>query len=292
MEEILNRLEILLKSDGIHVVQILVTLVGGIVLSNFVCSLLRRLLQRRDDARGTGTGFIVSLVRIGLYLGVFFATAVEMGIPPDSILAEFGIITVAVSLALKDTIASLANGIMILTTKPFRQGDHIEAGGVEGIVKGIHLFYTELLSFDNRVLSVPNQSVVNGKLINDSRMPTRRVEVTAEVAYGSDLDTVKRTLSLAISRVPHILKTPPPFVRMTEMGASSLVFTVRIWTYTDQYFAVKADLTEEIYRALCDADISIPFPQMDVHLPDLPNLANVGATAADAARSKGGEPDA
>lgn len=272
MDTILNQLEILLKTDGIRFAQAVVTAVGGVLIANILCKVMTRFSERSSHIESSASGFIIKIVRICMYVGVFFAVAVELGLPTDSIVAELGILTVALSLALKDTIASLANGIMIVTTKPFGQGDHVVVGGVDAVVKSIHLFSTVLTTYDNQIITIPNQSVINGTITNYSRMPTRRVSVVASVAYGSDIEEVKRILSGVVHATAHILKTPAPFIRMTAMGASSLDFTIRVWTYTDNYMGVMCDLNEGIYKAMNKAGIEIPFNQLDVHLRDLPEI--------------------
>lgn len=284
METILNQLEILFKTNGILFARVVVTAVGGVLLVHLFCRGMTRLAGRSRHIEGSAATFVIKVVQIALLVGVFFLVAGELGLPTDSLIAELGIITVALSLALKDTIASLANGIMIVTTKPFVQGDHVAVAGVDAEVKSIHLFSTVLTTYDNQVITVPNQSVVNGTIVNYSRLPTRRVTVVASVGYGADIDAVKQVLGGVVQAVPHILKSPAPFIRMTEMAASSLNFTVRVWTYTEYYLGVRCDLTEGIYKALHEANIEIPFDQLDVHLRDLPDvrLAAAGKEGEDA----------
>lgn len=272
MDMILDQLEIVLKTNGILFAQVVVTAVGGVLLVNVLCHLLTRLAERNEHIDNSSFNFILKVVRCALYIGVFFLVIRELGLPTSSIVAELGVITVAISLALKDTIASLANGIMIVTTKPFAQGDHVVVGGVDAVVKSIQLFSTVLTTYDNQVITVPNQSVINGSITNYSRMPTRRVSVVASVGYGSDIDEVKRVLAGVVRGTAHVLKTPAPFIRMTSMAASSLDFTIRVWTYTDNYMGVLCDLNEGIYKALNKANIEIPFNQLDVHLRDLPEV--------------------
>ncbi|MDD4849791.1 MAG: mechanosensitive ion channel [Gemmiger sp.] len=272
MDTIISQLEIMLKTNGIQVAQVLVTGVGGVLLVNFICHLASRFADRSNHIDSSASDFIIKVVRILLYIGVFFAIAWELGLKTDSLIAELGVITVAISLALKDTISSLANGIMIVTTKPFVQGDHVVVGGVDAVVKSIHLFSTVLTTYDNQIIIVPNQSVINGSITNYSSMPTRRVSVVVNVAYGSDVEELKRVLANVVRATAHILKTPAPFIRMTNMGASSLDFTIRVWAYTEHYMGVLCDLNEGVYKALNKAGIEIPFNQLDVHLRDLPRV--------------------
>lgn len=272
MDTLFTQLEIIMKTSGIGVARIIVTAIGGVLLTNVICKFFTRVSVRSSFIESATAHFAISVLKISLYIAVGFSVASQLGVSTDSLVAELGIMTAALSLALKDTISSLANGILIVATKPFVQGDHVIVGGVDAQVKSISLLSTVVTTYDNQVITIPNHSVIGGNITNYSKMPTRRVTVVASAAYGSDVDEVKKILARVVQSTANVLKTPAPFIRMTNMGASSIDFTVRVWTYTDKYMGVMCDLNEGIYKAMNEAGVEIPFNQLDVHLRDLPTV--------------------
>lgn len=270
MDTFMSQLEIIMKTNGIGVARLIVTAVGGVLLTNIVCKFFTRISVRSSYIESATAHFAISVLKIVMYVAVGFSVALQLGFSSSSLVAELGIMTAALSLALKDTISSLANGILIVATKPFVQGDHVIVGGVDAQVKSISLLSTVVTTYDNQVITIPNHSVINGNITNYSKMPTRRVTVIASVAYGSDVDEIKKILAKVVKDTANVLKTPAPFIRMTCMGASSIDFTVKVWTYTDKYLGVMCDLNEGIYKAMNENGVEIPFNQMDVHLRDLP----------------------
>ena len=167
-----------------------------------------------------------------------------------------------------DAILGFAAGIMLLVFKPIHVGNYIEAAGTAGTVADLGLFSTTLTTPDNKTVFIPNGQIIGGVITNYSLKDTRRVDVTFGVAYGTDTEAVKETVMAIANAHEKVLKDPAPFLRMTEMADSSLNFTVRVWVNSTDYWGVKFDLNESIVAALAENNISIPFPQLDVHIVD------------------------
>jgi small conductance mechanosensitive channel len=189
-----------------------------------------------------------------------------MGIEMTSFIAILGAAGLAVGMALSGTLQNFAGGVMILIFKPFKVGDFIDAQGYMGVVKEIQIFVTILTTPDNKTVIIPNGPLSNGSLTNFSTQPQRRVDWTFGIAYGDDYDTAKTMLLKMMDEDKRILKDPDPFVALGEMADSSVNLTVRAWVNASDYWDVFFDMNEKFYKNADKAGLSIPFPQMDVHL--------------------------
>ena len=155
---------------------------------------------------------------------------------------------------------------MILFFKPFKVGDYIEAQGEAGTVKEISVVYTELLTPDGKRITVPNGALTNSTIKNYSAEALRRVDLSFSVAYDSSDEAVKDIIGTAIRSHPNALLDPEPFVRLSAHGDSALVYTARVWCKNEDYWTVYFDLIENVKTAFDQNNISIPYPQMDVHI--------------------------
>ena len=184
-----------------------------------------------------------------------------------SIVAVLGAASLAIGMALSGTLQNLAGGLVILLFKPFKVGDTIlTAAGQMGVVKKIMIFTTELHTFDNQVIFMPNGALSNGVITNMSRESLRRTDLSVSISYGDDIDAARRAILAIIKKDKRIFDDIAPTVFVANLGDSAVVLTVRYWTsYADMY-AVMADLQENIYNTLPKKKIHFPFPQMDVHI--------------------------
>jgi small conductance mechanosensitive channel len=189
-----------------------------------------------------------------------------VGTKTVSIAALIGSVGLAVGLAVKDNLANFAGGVMLLLNKPFRGGNYIEAQGVGGTVQSIGILYTTLLTPENKTIHIPNGPLSTGNITNYSTQATRRVDLTVNVDYGSDVEQVKRLLLDIAEKHPQVLDEPAPFSRMVKMNDSSIDFVLRVWTLAGDYWPVTFDLNEQTYEALNAHGLNIPFPQMTLHM--------------------------
>jgi len=189
-----------------------------------------------------------------------------VGTKAVSLAALIGSVGLAIGLAVKDNLANFAGGVMLLFNKPFKGGDYIEAQNLEGKVQSVGILYTTLITFDNKTIHIPNGPLSTGNIVNYTAQATRRVDVSVNVEYGSDVELVKSLLLEIADRHPLILKDPAPFSRMVKMNDSSIDFVLRVWTSTDDFWTVTYDLNEQIYETLNANGLNIPFPQMTIHM--------------------------
>jgi small conductance mechanosensitive channel len=188
----------------------------------------------------------------------------RFGIQTTSLVAVIGAAGLAVGLALQGTLSNLAAGVMLVVFRPFKIGDFIEAAGQSGTVKAINLFNTELATGDNVQVILPNGQVFNSAIKNFSFHDTRRVDLVFGVSYASDLKKAEGILRKLVEVDDRIASVPAPFVKVTNLGASSVDFTVRVWVDTADYWDVRFDLTRAAKDAFDKGGIEIPFPTTTV----------------------------
>lgn len=254
-----------IKVQGVYLLRGLLVLVIGLFLIHWAKKLLKR-SRGLERIEPTVRSFIENLLTLVMYVIVILTTANIMGIPMTSIVTLVASAGVAVSLALQGALGNLVGGLMLLLLQPIKANEYIKAGDLEGTVKSVGAFYTELSMPDNRLVTVPNSSLTNTAIINFTRQGTRRMDIPFNVSYGSDIARVKDVLMEVVSRHPAVLADPAPAVKLTACGDSSLNFVIRAWASNENYWDVNFFLIEEGKQALDRAGIEIPYPQMDVHL--------------------------
>lgn len=241
--------------------------VGRWVASQLV-KLITRLLRRSkmDDML---VNFITSIANILLLLVVVVAALDQLGVDTTSLIALVGAAGLAVGLALQDSLKNFAAGVMLIVFRPFREGDFVEAGGVSGIVEHVTIFNTVMRTPDNREVIVPNGGIYSSVIVNYSARDTRRVDMVFGIGYDSDLKQAKAILEDILASDERVLKDPAPVVAVSELADSSVNFVVRPWVKSADYWNVKWDTTEAVKMRFDAEDITIPYPQMDVHLHEI-----------------------
>lgn len=248
------------------VIALIVYFVGRLVIK-YTVKALRAITQKRQ-VEASLTSFLNSLVSISLNLLLAIIIIGILGIDTSSFLAVFASAGIAVGMALSGTLQNFAGGVLILILKPYKVGDYIEAQGFGGTVREIQIFNTVLTTPDNQTIIIPNGPLATGSLKNSTKATTRRVDIDVEVAYGTKPDEVRQVLMGIIDADERILrdKALAPIIPMTAMSTSSIIFQMRFWAKASDYWVVKFDTTEKVYKELMANGIEIPFPQMDVHL--------------------------
>ena len=250
---------------AIKVIIAIVILLIAFAIINKVCKVIyNRLEKKHADATLSKVG--TSTARIALKLLVVVCLVGFVGIETASISALIAALGVGFSMALQGTLSNFAGGVIIIVMRPFKLGDYIVTNGQEGTVEDIKLFYTTLVTPDNREISVPNGTLANNVIVNNSAKDTRRVDLVVQVAYGSDVDAVKQIISQVCLENQLVFKNPAPFIELAEMNESSLDFTVRSWCNSGDYWTVKFALIDNVKKALDANGIEIPFKQIDVHI--------------------------
>ena len=184
-----------------------------------------------------------------------------------SFVAILGAAGFAIGMAFSGTLSNLAGGVMILLFKPFKVEDFIEAQGETGIVKEIQIFHTIMNTTDNKTIIIPNGPLSNGNITNYTMQEIRRVDFSFGFAYGEDYQLAKKVLMDLYLNHPKVLKDPEPFIGLGELADSSVNVTVRLWTKVEDYWDVYFYMNEKVYEKFNETEgLSIPFPQMDVHV--------------------------
>lgn len=248
------------------VVAIIVLLIGSRIIK-FLLKLIRKSLDRSKVEAGVVT-FLCSLVKYSLYFVLAMIILAQFGVTTSSVVAVLGSAGLTLGLALQGSLSNFAGGVLILLLKPFVVGDYIIDGatGQEGTVSSITIFYTKLLTVDNRMIMIPNGSLSNSSITNVTHMEKRRIDLVIGVSYEADLAKTKQVLTEVVQKEPNRLADEPVDIYVSELADSSVQMGVRIWVKTEDYWPTKWKLTEDIKNALDANDISIPFPQMDVRV--------------------------
>ena len=254
-----------LGKAGMNLVSGILVLVVGFFLVHWIGKLLKH-NKKFLAIEPTLRGFLQNLVKIALSVIVVLTAVNIMGIPMTSVITLLASGGVAIGLALQGAVGNLLGGLILLILRPIRAGEYVKIGDSEGIVKTIGAYYTELITVDNKQLCLPNGALTNTPITNFSREGTRRLDLTFSVDYSSDLDQVYRVLNDLVAKEASILADPAPQIVLMKCADSSLDFAVRVWVKADDYWPVNFRLLDQGKRALDAAGISIPFPQMDVHV--------------------------
>ena len=251
----------------IEVALAFVFIVIGMKLIGWVRKILRKSLERNHADTGL-VQFLDSLVKYGLYILLALTILQRFGVQTTSIVAAIGSVGVAIGLALQGSLSNFAGGVIILLIKPFKVGDYVIQGSLEGNVSEIQLFYTTLTTPDNRKIIIPNGQLADNSLINATAADTRRVDIKVGISYNSDVKLAKDLLLKLGENDPDTLREEgkAPMAAVEELADSSVNMLLRVWTPTDKYWDVKFRLTEAVKTTFDEAGIEIPFNQLDVHL--------------------------
>lgn len=246
------------------IVAIIVLLIGSRIIK-FLLKLIRKSLDRSKVEAGVVT-FLCSLVKYSLYFVLAMIILAQFGVTTSSVVAVLGSAGLTLGLALQGSLSNFAGGVLILLLKPFVVGDYIIDGatGQEGTVSSITIFYTKLLTVDNRMILIPNGTLSNSSITNVTHMEKRRIDLLIGVSYEANLAKTKQVLLDVVKSEDKILPGEPVDVYVSELADSSVQMGVRAWVKTEDYWPIRGKMTEDIKNALDANGISIPYPQMDV----------------------------
>ena len=258
VEELLSMIYGLITDFGFRIIIALaILLFGGIIAKT-----LRRLVRKLLSAKNTDASiisFVSSLTFGALWVFIIIATLSQIGIQTTSFIAVLGAAGLAIGLSLQGSLSNFAAGFLIIIFRPFKVGDLIETDGRTGIVKSISLFTTILNTPDNRKIIVPNSQITSSVIINITSEDNRRVEWTFAVAHDSDIMQIKEIIGKVIAANELALKDPSPFIRMSNIGNSSMEFTARAWSRTDDYWTLYFDVLEQVKDEFNKHKIGMPF---------------------------------
>ena len=242
-----------------------IALVVCILAIMIIMKILRRMFSR-SKMEPSLAGFILKVIKVALEFAAVMIVAGSLGFDVTALLAVFSLLGLAISLSVQNLLGNLVSGVVLLMNKPIRDGDYIQAGGAEGVVKNIGLFYTELTTLDNKTVSVPNSELSAGQIVNFTREDNRRVDLVVGASYDCDTEDVKKALYDAIARTDKVLADPAPQVLVEEFGASVIKYTVRAWCKHEDYWDVHYGINDNVLAAFNDAGVKMSYEHVNVHM--------------------------
>lgn len=246
----------------------IILVIGLILIKVLMAIIVKALKKSKVDV--TLHKFLISSIKISLYALLAVVILDTWGIKMSSIIAVFSVCGLALSLAVKDSLANVAGGIIVLFSKPFEVGDYIKIDSVEGTVIHINILHTKLNTFDNKAIYIPNGQVSDEKIINYTREESRRLDLVFSISYHNDFEQAKKLISRIIDAHPLALKDPAPLVRVCEFASSSVNIAVKVWVKSSDYWSLNYDLLEQVKHKFDEEGISIPFAQMEVTMLNQP----------------------
>lgn len=259
-----------LPEKALHMGLRIVLALAVFLLGTQIIKLIRRIVKKSLVRGKVDVGvrqFTDSFLKAVLYVLLIFMIAGGFGVDAASVVALLGSAGVAIGLAVQGSLSNLAGGVLILILKPFLVGDYIiEESGREGTVTEIQLFYTRLLTPDNRTVILPNGALAGGSLVNVTAEKYRRCDISVGISYQSDIRVAREALLHLLAEDPAVLKDRDMLVLVDSLGDSAIQIIVRCWFTNEEYWDGRYRLTEGVRDALDRAGIRIPYPQMDVHV--------------------------
>ena len=245
-------------------VSLLILIIGWIII-RLILRIARKTLER-SSLDPVLYRFILKILKIGLWIVLILTIMERFGFRMNSLITVLAAAGAAIALALKDSLANVAGGIMILINKPFAHEDYIDINGITGKVQDIDHFVTHLNTYDNKVITIPNGMVKTSILINYPKENKRRVDCCFGIGYHDDIGQAKDILAAIAQSNPAIYKDPPPIIGVAGQNDNCISIDLKVWCETEDYWDVKYFLEEHVKLAFDQAGITIPFPQMDVHI--------------------------
>jgi small conductance mechanosensitive channel len=255
----------LLTVFGVKILAALAVFIIGRWVVKYVRRLILRIMEKRE-VDPTLTKFVTNLIYFALLTFVIVAALGMLGIQTTSFIAVLGAAGLAVGLALQGSLSNFAAGVLMIIFRPFKVGDLIEAAGATGVVEEVQIFTTQLLTPDNKTIIIPNAQITSDTITNYTSKGTRRADMVIGIGYEDDIDKARAIISDVLSQDERILKEPATQIAVSELADSSVNFTVRPWVKAQDYWGVIFDATETIKKRFDAEEISIPYPQRDVHV--------------------------
>lgn len=257
-------LAIILDWAGRVAVALIIFLIGRL-LAKIVASQIRKALGRAkvDATLAEFGGMVISTL---ITIVAIIAALTHLGVQVTSLVAVLGAATLAIGLALRDSLANFAAGAMLMLYRPIRAGDFVEAGGQMGIVEAIGLSHTRMRTTTNEEITIPNSQIYGDVITNYSARNRRRIDITVGISYQDDIDKARSIIRKVIAADKRLHKDPEPIIWVGELGDSSVELWVKVWTDTDPFWDVRSDLIKNIKGRFDEEGITIPFPQRDMNL--------------------------
>lgn len=273
LQAIWDQYGMLIINGALNVLGAIILLIIGLRIAGWMAGMVRSQAAKRENVDITLANFFASLVRWGVTAAVVIAVFGVFGIPVASFAAVLGALTLAIGLSMQGALGNIASGVMIMLFRPYKIGDYIDCAGVAGTVKDINLFQTVLATPDNVKIMVPNGQAIDGVIKNFSGYSSRRCDVVFGIDYDDDFDAAKAIIMEIVAADERIHGEPAPFVRVTNLGDSSVDITCRLWCNSADYWALKFDMIEKVKQTFDAKGVSIPYPHTTIVRKDAANDA-------------------
>jgi small conductance mechanosensitive channel len=262
---VLQKIIDFLSLYGLRIIGAIIIFVVGKWLAKVLSKVVERVVEKNTEGKTLST-FARNLSYVALVAFVIVAAINQLGVQTASFIAVLGAAGLAIGLALQGSLSNFASGVMLVFFQYFHVGDYIDAGGEKGDVQEVGIFSTKLKTRDNKLVIIPNSNIIGGPIINYTAEPIRRVDLVFGIGYDDDLLKAKRVLEEILKADERVLEKPEYTVAVSEHGASSVNFVVRPFVKTEDYWNVYFDLHEKVKLRFDEEDISIPYPQRDIHI--------------------------
>ncbi len=272
MDKISKFIEYKLPDAGDYCLKILIAILAWIICTKLIRWLIRIFKESMTRAKMpvASISFLSSILKAALYALLVFSIATQLGVSTASVAAVLASAGVGISLALQGGLSNLAGGVILLFLKPFEVGDYIieGSGQLEGTVQKIEMYYTTLVTYDNRKIVIPNSELTNNTITNVTTMEYRMLELKPGISYESDLKKAKKILEKLIAEEKKICHEKPVTIFVDSLGDSAVVLGFRVWVKTDDYWPVRWRMNEKIKLAFDEEQITIPYNQLEIHMKE------------------------
>jgi len=270
LEGLIEQAPELIVTYGMKIILAIIIFLIGKYLAGVAKKLSNKLMTKRN-IDPTVVSFVANIAWALVLVFTVVATLGQIGIQTASLVAVIGAAGLAIGFALQGSLSNFASGVLMVLFRPCRIGDYVDAAGISGTVNEITIFSTKLLTPDNKLIIAPNSAMMGGTIVNYSAMDTRRVDLVIGVSYDANLAEAKKVLTGIVENNQYVLKDPAYTIAISELADSSVNFVVRPWVKGSDYWPAYFELLEQIKIALDDANIGIPYPQMDLHMKETPS---------------------
>lgn len=253
------------QTSGITLVRTILAFIIGLIIIKLVLVILKHSFIRANMEKITQS-FLLSVVKFVLLVLLVIMALKMLGVDTTGLIAMVAAAGVAIGLALKDSLGNLASGIIIITTKPFKESDYVNVNGVEGKIKSIKMLSTKLLTYDNKIIILPNSAIISNPLTNYSARKLRRVDFTFSVDYATDPQLLEKVVLDVMHSNGHILMDPKPFISITGFGSSNVDYVTRCWVYTEDYWDVYYYIINTVFNEFKRNGINISYDQVEVRM--------------------------
>jgi len=251
---------------GMNIIGAIIILIAGFIVAGWAAKKVKKWGDKSEKVDETLVPILSKLTKIFIIIVTFLAVLGQFGVETTSIVAVLGASALAIGLALQGTLSNVASGVMLLTLRPFGVGDAVKIGGTSGVVDGIGLFTTEMHSFDNVGISIPNSKVWGSEIQNMNRFDTRRVDMQFGIGYDDDMDKAMAVIKEILDADERVLEDPAPMLAVSELGDNAVGIIARPWAKAGDVWPLRFDTIKKVKERFDEEEISFPYPQRDVHM--------------------------